>query len=380
MVSRKFHYVLAEVVNVCKSTPVADELVRSAIEHWGPRFTGNGVDPSDFHRITSTIGQWSQWCARWSEAASEHEALGRTAWAEGRERSAGIHLAQASTYYHFAKFLFVHDLDQMRQAHQRAVTCLTDALPYLDPPGRRVEVAYRGATMIGVLRVPRGPGPWPAVLMVSGLDSAKEELRTTEDLFLARGLATFTVDGPGQGEVEYHLPIEAEWERPGAAFVDALSAQPEIDAERIGVWGVSLGGYYAPRLASGDGRIRACIALAGPYDFSEGWDRLPALTRLAFQVRGRCADESTARELAAELTLAGRTSSIAIPLQIVFGRQDRLIAWPQAQRLADEVSGPVELLLFDDGNHVCTNISYRHRYRSADWMASQLAASPPSPT
>lgn len=358
---------------------MADDLVRSAIEHWAPRFTGNGVDPSDFQRITSTVDRWSQWCSRWSEAAGEHEALGRSAWAEGRLRSAGNHLAQAATYYHFAKFLFVHDLEQMRAAHQQAVTCLTDALPFLDPPGRRVEVPYRGATMVGILRVPSGPEPRPAVLLLSGLDSAKEELRATEDLFLARGLATFTVDGPGQGEVEYDLPIEPAWEHPGAAFLDVLCTQPEVDPERIGVWGVSLGGYYAPRLASGDRRVRACIALSGPYDFSEGWNQLPALTRLAFQVRGRCSDDATARALAGELTLAGRTSAIMAPLQIVFGRQDRLIAWQQAQRLADEVAGPVELLMFDDGNHVCTNISYRHRNRSADWMAAQLASLPARP-
>ena len=49
--------------------------------------------------------------------------------------SAGAHLAQAAVYYHFAKFLFVNDLDQMRTAHQAAVRCLDDALPYLDPPG-----------------------------------------------------------------------------------------------------------------------------------------------------------------------------------------------------------------------------------------------------
>ena len=57
---------------------------------------------------------------------------------------AGEHLAQAAVYFHFAKFVFVVDPDQMRAAHQRAVACLDDALPHLDPPGRRVEIPFEG--------------------------------------------------------------------------------------------------------------------------------------------------------------------------------------------------------------------------------------------
>ena len=80
--------------------------------------------------------------------------------AGGRARPVGRrHLAQASVYYHFAKFLFVHDLTQLREAHHRAVRCLTDALPFLTPPGERVEIPFDGATLAGVLRRPAGPGP-----------------------------------------------------------------------------------------------------------------------------------------------------------------------------------------------------------------------------
>jgi 2,6-dihydroxypseudooxynicotine hydrolase len=117
------------------------------------------------------------------------------------------------------------------------------------------------------------------VVLVPGLDSAKEEFRSTEALFLERGVGTFSVDGPGQGEAEYDLPIQGDWAAPGAAILDAVSAQDGVDPDRIGVWGVSLGGYYAPRIAAADPRVRACVALAGPYDFGECWEALPPLTR-----------------------------------------------------------------------------------------------------
>jgi 2,6-dihydroxypseudooxynicotine hydrolase len=354
-----------------------DDRVAMAISHWAPRFTTNGVTAGDFERITSGLATWDDWCAGWSEVAAEHEQLGRHALAAGREMSAGAHLSQAAVYYHFAKFLFVSDPGQMQAAHLRAVACLTDALPFLDPPGRRVEIPFDGSRMVGILRLPAhepGEAPLPVMIMIPGLDSAKEELRSTEELFLERGIATFSVDGPGQGEAEYDLAIRGDWEVPGGVIIDYLQAEPGIDPGRIGVWGVSLGGYYAPRVASGDGRVKACIALAGPYDFADNWDNLPILTREAFRVRSKSPDMETARARAAELSMARRADRISCPLLAVMGRLDRLIPWLHAQRLVDEAGGPAELLLLEKGNHGCANLAPFHRYATADWAAHHLGA------
>lgn len=354
---------------------LVDERVESAIAHWGPRFTTNGVAVADFERVTRGLQSWDDWCAAWSAVGVEHEELGRIASAEGRLTSAGQHFAQAAVYYHFGKFLFVQDLDQMRAAHASAVRCLDAALPHLNPPGVKLQIPSEVGTLVGVLRLPAGPGPHPAVVMIPGLDSAKEEFRSTEALFLERGVATFSVDGPGQGESEYDVPIRGDWEIPGAAILDVLAGESNVDVERLGVWGVSLGGYYAPRVASGDARVKACVALAGPYDFGDCWDQLPALTREAFRVRSRTADDDEARKVAHTLSLAGRTASIGCPLLVVTGKRDRLIPWRQAARLADEATGPTTLLALEDGNHGCMNVAAYHRQRTADWVAALLGSS-----
>jgi 2,6-dihydroxypseudooxynicotine hydrolase len=356
-----------------------DERVTSAISHWGPRFTTNGVTVADFSRITSGVERWEDWCASWSDAGAEHERLGRVALADGRELSAGEHLAQAAVYFHFAKFVFVEDLDQMRAAHRSAVRCLDDALPYLDPPGRRVEIPFEGATMVGILRLPStGESPHPAVLMIPGLDSTKEEFRSTEKLFLDRGVATFSVDGPGQGEAEYALPIRGDWSAAGLAMLDALAEQAEVDGDRLAVWGVSLGGYYAPRVAAAArDRIKACVALAGPYNFGDCWDDLPRLTRDTFRVRSGAATDDDARKIASTLDLTKRAGEITAPLLVVTGRLDRLIPWQHAERLAAEAGGPVELRILEDGNHGCMNVAPHHRPYTADWVAGHVGALAP---
>jgi len=353
-----------------------DERLAAAISHWAPRFTMNGVTAGDFERITSGLEHWAEWCAAWSAVAAEHEQLGRDALAAGRDRSAGAHLSQAAVYYHFAKFLFVDDLDQMRTAHMAAVRCLDDSLPYLDPPGQRIEIPFEGSHLVGILRQPAGHGPHPVILMIPGLDSTKEELRSTEELFLERGVATFSVDGPGQGEAEYDLAIRGDWEVPGAAIIDRLAAEPGLDAARIGVWGVSLGGYYSPRVASGDDRVKACVALAGPYTFADGWDSRPVLTQEAFRVRSKSPDMAAARAVAAGLSMEGRAELIRCPLLAVTGKRDRLIPWEHSARLVKEASGPAELLLLEEGNHGCANLAPFHRYRTADWVAEQLGGNP----
>jgi 2,6-dihydroxypseudooxynicotine hydrolase len=147
---------------------------------------------------------------------------------------------------------------------------------------------------------------------------------------------------------------------------------PEIDADRIGVWGVSLGGYYAPRIASGEPRIKACVSLCGPYNFGEIWDGLPQLTRDTFVSRAAAADDEEGRAVALTLGMQGRAELIGCPTLVVMGRKDRLIPWTEQQRLHDEIGDFATLLVLEEGNHGAANVLAEHRYLTADWMAERL--------
>jgi 2,6-dihydroxypseudooxynicotine hydrolase len=349
-----------------------DPRVETAVSHWLPRFISNGVALADFQEVTADVARWEDWCAAWSARAAVHEALGREALAAGFKLSAGEHLTRAGVYYHFAKFLFVHDVAAMRATHAKAVECRRLALPHLRPSGERVEIPYEGKSLAGILRKPAGAARPPVLVMVPGLDSAKEELEAYELPFLARGIATLLVDGPGQGEAEYDFPIRADYEVPVRSMVDWIQTRTDLDASRVGLWGVSLGGYYAPRAAAYEKRIKACIGLAGPYDWGAIWDSLPGLTRESFRVRSHLGTQEEARRHAATLTLKDAARRIECPLYLVTGKLDRIVPWQDAQRIAAEASGPVELLVVEDGNHIANNRPYRYRLQTADWMAAQL--------
>ena len=352
-----------------------DARVTSAIGHWAARFVANGVVLTDFEEVTKSVATWDDWCRAWCERAGVHEELGHQALAQGRTMSAGEHLQRAGVYYHFAKFLFVHDLAQMASAHGKAVACRTLALKHLVPPGERVEIPYEGKHLYGILRKPLGVKQPPVMIMACGLDSTKEETDAYEQPYLVRGIATLVFDGPGQGEAEYDFPIRGDYEVAVKAVVDFIETRRDVDADRIAMWGVSLGGYYAPRATAHEPRIKACVALGGPYDFGVAWEGLPDLTREAFRVRSKKATLDDARAHAATLTLKDCASRIACPIYIMNGKLDRIVPWRDCERLAREVKGPVELLMIEDGNHIANNRAYRWRSHSADWVAKQLRAS-----
>ncbi|MHB1209921.1 MAG: alpha/beta hydrolase family protein [Acidimicrobiales bacterium] len=356
---------------------MVDVLLDIAVTNWEPRFTANGVDASDYKRITKGIETWQDWCAGWCAGALEHYELAESALRDGHTLSAGEHFARAATYYHFAKFLFVHDLDQAKSAHAKSLDAFERGSGLLNPRAKRETFSLEGTTLSAVFRAPSGSGPHPTVILIPGLDSAKEEFREVERTFLERGMATFALDGPGQGEAEWALPIRPDWDVVGAAVIDHLATMPDVDKERIGVWGVSLGGFYATRLAASDLPIRATIALAGPYDFAASWDNLNELTRRAFQVRSFSATPEDAQLRSRDFTLEGHTAKIKSPLLVIMGKKDRLFPWQDGERLARESAPFSTLVLLEEGNHGCANIVYRHRPLSADWMAQQLECANP---
>jgi 2,6-dihydroxypseudooxynicotine hydrolase len=359
---------------------VSDPRIDAAIAHWAPRYVEHGVPVGDFLDVTGAIESWDDWCAAWTAAGRVHEQLADEALAQGYLRSAGNHYLTAAVEYHFGKFLFCHDIDQMRATHQMAVAAHRKAHPLVDPPMERIEFDYLGThTLVGNLRKPTGVENPPVVLLIPGLDSAKEELSGLEFWFLDRGMATFSIDGPGQGEAEYDLPIETAYEKPAGAAIDALQRRTDIDAGRLGALGVSLGGYYVARAAAFEKRIRAMISLSGPHTINEVIDEMPPMTKLAFQVRTHSPDLETAKRKLTSMDLTGVTEYVTCPSFIITGANDRIIPADQTRRMAEGVRGPVHLQIIENANHVATNKAYMYRPLMADWMADQLRAQPASP-
>jgi predicted amidohydrolase/dienelactone hydrolase len=347
-----------------------DKRVAAATAHWAARFVSNGTSYPDFQATLARIGRWDDWCREWGRTADRYERLAETAEAAGRLVTAGEAWRRAALCWHWGKFVFTDHPDEQRAAHERTVTCFRRGAGTLSPPAEPVRVPYAGSTLAAYLRVPPVLRP-PVVIMIPGLDSVKEELQATAEHLLRRGLAVIAIDGPGQGEAEYELPIEPAYERVTTAVADYLKGRDDVDPDRLGVFGVSLGGYYAARSAAYEPRLRAAVELAGPYRFDLDWDMLPAQTRTTFQHRSGAASPAEARDRAAALTLEDAAARIGCPLLVAHGGRDRLIPPYHAERLAREAPH-AELLMMPDGSHGLTNHAFESRAAMADWLAARL--------
>jgi dipeptidyl aminopeptidase/acylaminoacyl peptidase len=350
---------------------MADARVQAAIDNWAPRMLSQGIDYNDFLRTNSKIERWEEWLGAWSENAELHLRHAKEAEEEGRLLTAGEAYVRAALSFHFAKYVWVLDGDRNREATERAREAIYNAHRLLDPSAERIEAPLDGAKVIANLRRPPGAERPPVVIMIPGLDSTKEEFFNFEDVFIRRGLATLSLDGPGQGEGGFDAPIRHDYEVAVAAILNAIADRDDIDSNRVGAAGVSLGGYYAPRAAAFESRLRAVTGVAGPYNFGELWDDLPMLTREAFVYYSRSADEEQGRERALKLDLAGVAEKIEQPQLVITGKLDRLIPWESTKRIADE-SPNAELVVYEEGNHVCNNVAYRYRPLLADWLREKL--------
>jgi 2,6-dihydroxypseudooxynicotine hydrolase len=349
-----------------------DEKVQAAISNWAPRFTSQGVDYNDFYRTTARVEKWDDWCRKWCATGDVHAELALKAEARGHTASAGEAFVAAALCYHFGKFLFQDKHAEYMAAGRKSIDAFAKGLKDLDPAAERVEIPFEGATMVGHLRRPPGSDRPPLILLLPGLDSVKEEFFHWENVFLKRGLATFSLDGPGQGECGYHTRIRPDYETAVSAALEALGKRSGLDARRVGLAGVSLGGYYAPRAAAFEPRVKAAVGIAGPWNFAECWPQLPSLTRAAFQYHSGAQDEAGAVANAGKLNLDGAAQKIKQPLLIIHGKLDRLIPWEQAHKIVAAVGRHAELALYENGNHVCNNIPYIYRPQAADWLKEKL--------
>lgn len=347
-----------------------DVRVEAAIANWAPRFVANGVYLDDFERTTARVESWDGWLDAWAETADGHRARAEEAEAEGNRLTAGEAFMAAAVCYHFAKFVWVVDVERNHGTTRDALECLYRAHGHLDPTAERVDVPFEDGPLAGNLRRPAGAEPPPLVLLLPGLDSTKEEFFLWENVFLDRGLATFSLDGPGQGESGFATSIRGDYEVAVGAALDALAGREDVDLGRVGAAGVSLGGYYAPRAAL-EPRVRAVAGVSGPFNFGECWEGLPGLTRETFQHHSGAQSLAEAREKAFELDLGPVIAEAGCPGLMITGKLDRIIPWEQTKRIVDRAPS-MRLFLYEEGNHVCNNIPFKYRPLVADWLRKEL--------
>ena len=201
----------------------------------------------------------------------------------------------------------------------------------------RVEIPFEGSSIPGLLTRAPVEGPAPTMIFLNGLDSMKEMIygSGTPAELAKRGISTLAIDQPGVGESLRLRGLHgmADTERYVSACVDFLEELPEVDNDRIGIMGWSLGGYFAPRAAAFEKRLKLCVAWGANYNWGELQQRrmaregdipVPHYWNHVQWVFGKNSLEEFL-EWAPAMSLVGVTEQITVPFLITHGDNDRQI-------------------------------------------------------
>ena len=328
---------------------------------------------------------WSSMADRLCDLANEDEARGRLL-------SAGEKLRRAAIYLITCERLQAHGAPARIDLYRRSLDTFAKSIRLLGEDCERVTIPYGNSHLSGLLvKAKGGDARSPLLVQVNGLDSTKEMkyLVGLPAWLAARGVSSLIVDQPGTGEAlrldGLHSVYNSElW---ASKIVDWLEqTRDDIDHKRIGLEGVSLGGYYCPRAVAFEPRFACGVVWGANHDWRdvqkkrlqrEGNFPVPHYWDHVRWVWG-AKDIDQFMQIAENVHLDGVLDRIKVPFLVTHGEKDSQIPVMWAHRTYEQlVNSPKrELKIFTDREggvqHSSFDNSINAGHYIADWVAETL--------
>ena len=359
------------------------------------------------------IGEIEAMCAPLQEAAKASDAAGTAAFREtwvrmadqlctladedkarGRLLSAGEKLNRAASYLITAERLQAHGSEGRVALYRRHLDLFAEGVTLSGENCVRVEIPYEGTHLSALYVRAEGAngkdGRAPILVQLNGLDSTKEmKYRVGLPAWLAkRGVSSLIVDQPGTGEALRLQGLTARFdaEHWASRVVDWLEMRDDVDPNRIGCEGVSLGGYYCPRAVAFEPRFACGVVWGANHDWRDVQKRrleregnlpVPHYWAHVCWVWGAKDIEDFMR-IAENVHLDGVVERIKVPFLVTHGEKDSQIPLKWAHRTYEQLAGSPkrELKIFTDREggvqHSSFDNSINAGHYIADWVAETL--------
>jgi alpha-beta hydrolase superfamily lysophospholipase len=238
-----------------------------------------GADFGEIAAVGHAVGDgddaafYQAWRGAADRLAGEAQALAD----RGRRTSARELFLKASCLYGASYHpLYGRPVDpRLVAAFRKQIDAFNKALALRDPPVAPLRIPFERTSLPAYLipAVGHETVVRPLVICTNGYDAAITDMFFASAVAMTeRGYHCLLFDGPGQGEmlIEHGMPLRPDWETVIKAVVDFALTLPIVDPARTALTGWSLGGYLAPRAASGEHRLAACIADPGLWSMASG--------------------------------------------------------------------------------------------------------------
>jgi len=334
-----------------------------------------GLKPDDVRKALGNINSLDrdEWAKAWGDVAQPYMQQARAAETAGKIKEAQEDYLMAWRLYSFARWPTPNSPGKQK-AYELSLDAFQHYASHLDPAPTLVRIPFEGREIAGWLRLPTGAQGAPLVLAISALDSRKEDHVERGEVFVRRGIATFSFDMPGTGQAPLKGDVDSE--RMFSRVLDYVATRPELDAKRVVVQGGSWSGYWAAKLGIVEReRLRAVVVQGGPIHnyFQPEWQAKALGTREylfdLFPARASVYGAGSLEEFLAygprmSLKAQGLIDRPSAPMLLVNGNRDTQVPIADLDLMLHSGS-PKEAWVNPNGGHMG---------RSTDWPDGKIFA------
>jgi len=363
------------------SIPFAYQTQRALCE---APFGGGEVTEVSYALERMQEDDFDSWYEGWLWLGELANRDGEAALAAGNTVTARERLFAAANYYRSAEFFLPPD-DKKLAVWRKMTSAFSKAGELMTPAFEWVTWKDdRGVESIGYLaKPPHATGPLPLVVYLNGADGTKEESWYLGGRPLVdRGVAVLCIEGPGQGQPlrEQEAYTRPDYEAAISPLMDLLIEREDIAADRIGLVGISMGGYYAGRVACYEHRFK-CIALHGTCFniLDDLYDFFPPIQPQLQWITGTF-DHEAARAQLKEFDLGDHLGKVKTPIYVTHGADDVIVSPEASRKTWDALTvDDKELKIWEEdeigGSIHCSLDNPTQAYPEiADWMRNRLVS------
>lgn len=339
-----------------------------------------GHDHTDFDKVFAMVQSGAMLPKAWAAVAAQAEQRAQHHDANGFARTASDLYLRAAVMYGRAQYSIFDAADARKtKLRERCDHCVDRLAELRENRVRRVELDFDGKTLFALLHLPAGEVvDAPAVILGPGMDMIKEDyIAAAERYYTSRGVVALSIEGPGQGETRSQgLTVGLDnYERAIEIYAGYLAELPQVDAARIGMFGISMSGYWALRaLSSPTTLLRAAAtfeAVSG--DFETIFESAQPSFKNNFMYMAGYTDEAAFdRDLKTRMPLGDLVRHITRPVLLGIGEFDELTPVENALATYERITAPKEMRVYEGQFHPLGGVAAEVFVFGADWVLRAL--------
>ncbi len=338
-----------------------------------------GFKMEDLKAVYSKVSGRRSFPKAWAKRAAVLETMALSAEKAGRNVTAQMLFHRAALCFGRAQHLIPIHKNPMKEEWYRGLYRNYDkVIEYSSGAIEKKSIAFDGDKKTHCLfhKAPGG-GKKPTVLYIPGMDQNKEDVPNPwNNDYTIRGMNICSMDGPGQGECNFNgvWQTEDNYQKAASKIIDWLVTRDDVDPEKIGIMGMSMGSRWGVICGAHDPRVKAVIGqMANVGTFDMIFEQAQPNFKRIFMYMAGYTDEAKFDEFVARLAyLPDVAKGLKVPHLLVAGDMDELCSPEDIARFRAGLGGPSELWLYEGVFHPMGEVAGQIYPAMADWMLTTL--------